>query len=770
MFDLPGVIRAALEGSAADTGDKARPVAVLWTDAEGQWLPLMPVLRAAIPGLYALGTYAPSLRTGPAIWLKCIVDRTLPECPAEGVIPILYLPKVARQELRAAGECPAALLPLVELLYRGTVWCHPKSRADWTVDSFLTSEACGLEIAQDRRTLEAMGRALALLGEVALGSLRGRRLEADDFDKLLVADPVRELLRWMSAPEIFEAGKTGSAWESFRNVCRNQFHFDPEEGGPEEAGRQLASGKGAWDGVWMRFSEAPQLYPGVGKLLSAPGDLLALDPSRNPSANEQDEREVRNQLETVGGMAPAAAAAKIGQLEARHGERRGWVWAAMGQSGWAQVLAPLAKLARLAETPVGGTTVEAAAAAYTESGWRVDGLAMEALGQFRVELDRRILGRAIRAVYLPWLEASARHFQELLRKQPGGGRGNCSEVTREKETCLVFVDGLRYDQGVRLAEKLEARSLKVKIEARLSPLPTVTPTAKPGASPVSGEAKGTSTGDDFLPVLETKNGPRGAQAGMLWDRMAAQGVDAFEAGETPFPTGDGGGWTECGKIDSLGHKLQGELPLHLDNEVERIANRVAELLESGWKKIRVVTDHGWLLVPEGLPKVELPAYLTGTKWARCAVIRGEEHPAVVSYGWHWNPEVRVVSPPGVASFFAGETYTHGGVSPQECVVPELVVTGGAAVVRATIQVVQWRGMRCRVKVESTDATLRVDLRTQWKQAGTSIVAAVKELGAGGEVSLAVADDDRMGDPAVVVLLDAAGSVLDRMTTSIGETA
>jgi hypothetical protein len=64
--------------------------------------------------------------------------------------------------------------------------------------------------------------------------------------------------------------------------------------------------------------------------------------------------------------------------------------------------------------------------------------------------------------------------------------------------------------------------------------------------------------------------------------------------------------------------------------------------------------------------------------------------------------------------------------------------------------------------------LRVDLRTQWKQASSSIVAAVKQVGPAGEVSLAVTDDDRLGDPAMVVLLDAAGKVLDRRTTSVGE--
>ncbi|HRZ82438.1 MAG TPA: BREX-1 system phosphatase PglZ type B, partial [Candidatus Hydrogenedentes bacterium] len=69
----------------------AEPVALLWTDADGQWLPLIPALQAAIPELYVLGAYKPEERTGPVIWLRCIVDRTLPEVsPPAGVTPIVY--------------------------------------------------------------------------------------------------------------------------------------------------------------------------------------------------------------------------------------------------------------------------------------------------------------------------------------------------------------------------------------------------------------------------------------------------------------------------------------------------------------------------------------------------------------------------------------------------------------------------------------------------------------------------------------------------------
>lgn len=72
------------------------------------------------------------------------------------------------------------------------------------------------------------------------------------------------------------------------------------------------------------------------------------------------------------------------------------------------------------------------------------------------------------------------------------------------------------------------------------------------------------------------------------------------------------------------------------------------LLAAGWVKVRVVTDHGWLLLPGGLPKVELPAYLTETKWARCAVAQGETPKGFPVFPWHWNPHVRIVSPPGAA--------------------------------------------------------------------------------------------------------------------------
>src|SRR5437899_495784 len=118
---------AALSLSFADAlrvpEGTAEPVALLWTDADSQWKSLIPRLRSEFSNLYMLGSYDPSTRTGPVIWLKCVIERVVQEVvsPA-GTVPILYLPGVGRQELRAGGDCKGEYQPLIELQYRGRPW------------------------------------------------------------------------------------------------------------------------------------------------------------------------------------------------------------------------------------------------------------------------------------------------------------------------------------------------------------------------------------------------------------------------------------------------------------------------------------------------------------------------------------------------------------------------------------------------------------------------------------------------------------------------
>lgn len=57
------------------------PVAILWTDPRSEWKPLIPLLRQQLP----------EHQQGPALWLRCIVDRSLPAAEAAaGQIPVIY--------------------------------------------------------------------------------------------------------------------------------------------------------------------------------------------------------------------------------------------------------------------------------------------------------------------------------------------------------------------------------------------------------------------------------------------------------------------------------------------------------------------------------------------------------------------------------------------------------------------------------------------------------------------------------------------------------
>lgn len=747
----------------------AEPVALLWTDADGQWEPLLAQLRTLVPHIFTLGDYAPQSQTGPAIWLRCVVDRSLPETnPPAGTVPILYLPRVTRQELRAPEDCPWALQPIVELQYRGRVW-HQRNGRDWTVEAFLVSEdGLGLDIAQDARTREALLRALPLLVEVSVESLRVHRLDADDFDRLAVSDPVRDLLRWMAAGDTFRSGDDGARWRAFCNVCRSELAFDPDKKSTLDAGGAMAEGSGKWADVWQRFCEAPKLYPAISSLLrEVPMERFSLfTRERSPRVNDEAETRLGSKLEAAARMPHSKAIDAVLALDAEHATRREWVWAQLGESPLALALEPLARLASLARKPLGGATIEAVLESYATDGWRCDRAALEAIVSTRSQASAAVVRGAVKALYEPWLEATARHFQSLVASTKDASRTLVTGTVQEKDVCVLFADGLRYDVAGLLQERLEARDFSVRLGYRLAPLPTVTATAKPLASPVHDALSGDASSEDFTPRFKETGHP--ATALRLRENMAKRAVDVLGSDVRPPSAGTISGWVEAGRLDELGHKLGAGLAAQIDNEIEALVDRIVGLLENGWLRVRVVTDHGWLLLPGGLPKLELPSHLVATKWARCAVVRGESTPSMPVYGWHWHPQVRIASPPGIACFTASNEYAHGGLSLQECVVPDMLVERGAGATSATITSVQWRGMRCRVSVQTNDPMVRVDLRLNWKQPTTSVAASVKEVGLAGEASIAVSDDANEGAAATIVVLDTAGNVLDRKPTTIGE--
>ncbi len=765
----------ALRAKDVALDGQVRPAAILWTDPEGEWRPLVDLLLERVPELVVLGEYDPGRRTGPAIWIRCVVDRALeePELPADRA-PIVYLPGVGRQQLRAGEDCPPALQPLVELMYRGTVWIQHNG-ADWTVAAFLgSSRALGLDLAKDRATRKALFRALPEVMVRAVDELRGRRLEAEDFDRMLAEDVVRDVLLWMGNPEGTRARLGDTRWEAFRSRCREELGFDPGHDPDVIAGERLGKGEGPWAKVWHRFAEAPTAYPGIADLLrrSQPRDQLLFERERWPHLNEEDEDALRRDLEAAVDRPHDEVREVVLRLEKEHGPRRKWVWSSLGLSPMAMVLEPLARLAEAIGTGIGGPTPEDMAAEYMRQGWRADVAAWEALAQV-APANEKLVAEIVRGLLEPWLDRTARGFQAAVKRTPLMTAEHARPVEVGHLECLLFADGLRFDLGYRLMERLTQRGVAVTLGHRWAALPTVTATAKPAVTPLVTELAGDDLGEDMAPVFRDSGRPAGAKE--LRKGLESYDYQVLERAALGLPRSNRArGWLETGEIDSLGHKMGARLARQLGEEVERLAEEILALLDAGWERVRVVTDHGWLLLPGGLPKVDLPKHLTATRWARCAVLAGEADVEAPRFPWFWNPVHWFASPPGIACFNTGQEYAHGGVSLQECLIPDLLVERSeTGTTMATVASITWRGFRCFVEVSGGGGSLTADLRLEQpedeeERREPSVVATPKSVSEDGMVSLVVKDDSYEGRPLLLVLLDESGKIMAQRRTKVGE--
>ncbi len=328
----------------------------------------------------------------------------------------------------------------------------------------------------------------------------------------------------------------------------------------------------------------------------------------------------------------------------------------------------------------------------------------------------------------------------------------------------MFVDGLRYDVAQRLIARL-ADLGTVTLSATWAAIPSVTASGKPWVSPVAGQVVGQPDNLDFEPVVAKSGKPLNSHH--FRKLLAASGWQVLTLPDTGDPQGRA--WVECGDLDHDGHQHGLRLARDLDYSLTNLVENLRELMEAGWSRVRIVTDHGWLLVPGGLPKVELAPFTTETRWGRCAVLKETTTGTPLTLGWDWCPEVQIAMAPGIASFIAGREYAHGGLSLQECRIPVITLDqkAAAAPVQVAIRNITWRGLRCQIKIEPPLAELRADLRTKAALAKSSIAASPKTLD-GGKASLLVPNDALEGSAAVVVILDGQGLVVQKAATTIGE--
>lgn len=769
-------IESIRDAIKVNRGVQTTPAVVLWTDKERVWESVLPHLVDAMPELLILGPYAPERSTGPAIWLKCAIAKTLgDEFDAGTAVPVIYLPGVGRNELRAIESCPRELQPLAELQYRGVFWSQANAK-DWTFNAFLTTKhgALGLDVSQDKATQEALQRVLSagVFFEHSVADLKSRQINAAFLDGLLAPNPARDVLVWLNDSELARAQWQGGHWELFVARCRTDFGFDLHADGATTAAEKLASRAGAWAAVWELYSDSYVSFPKVADHLARvqPPKARGLfdDPAEMAGylhVNEEAEALLRSQLNAVGAMAVTGARAVIFDIEKEHGYRRDWLWARMGRSQLARALGHLAEIASLSRKIPGGTTPDQMADKYRENGWKVDSAALKAIATVHSKADSDAVNMALRALYVPWLEDTASHFQKVTIEQGRLSLGVPERAADVNGHCTIFVDGLRYDVAMALKEQLGSVG-EVSLSSSWTSIPSVTASGKAWASPVAQYIGGNVTDEEFEPCV--KDGDKPLSTYNFRKLLEEHGIQVLDKHEIGDPTGKA--WVECGDLDHYGHAHGLKLARDLDVQLEQIVERTMDLATAGWNSFRIVTDHGWLLVPGTLPKTELPKHQAKTKWGRCAVLKDSSHGTALTFGWDWCKDVQIAMAPGISSFVAGDEYAHGGLTLQECLVPVIEVRtrpDSTAALKVDIIKVTWKGLRCQIQIAPTHAGLVVDIRTKAALAESSVLAKVKMFEE-GRASVAVADDSCMEVAAFVVVLDSSGTVIQKMPITIGE--
>lgn len=760
---LADAIEAA---SAHNRQDHVSPAAVLWTDEARQWEGLLPLLRERLP-LFVLGKYSPDEHTGPAYWLRCIIARTIshPGLAPENV-PIIYLPGHSRQDLRAMESCPVELQPLAELQYRGVLWSQKNGR-DWTVGAFLQSRdgGLGIRVEGDQGTREALQRSLLKLAEESVEAIHvAAPLRAFYLDGLLHPDNVKNVLRWLNDPKGYRNECSEEEWAAFVALCESYYDFHPDKDSPVTAAERLGQQQGNWGIVWRRFAEAPATYSSIPVRLREAKPQMALplfDYSESwPQNNEIAEADLRDALVRLTDLDLDAGRRKILDLEQSHGKRRSWVWASLGYAPLAQAIEHLATMAQVTERTVWGTSVSDVVRSYADAGWVADLAVLDALASVEKPDDVNAVRSAVQIVYRPWLERIATDFQAVVAASEPGGYEATSPPTVADGTCLLFVDGLRFDLAQRLGTMLKKKGIEKEIDKHLAALPSVTATAKPAISPAASALAG---GEGFDTVVSASGSKVNAQ--VLRRAVGEGGFEILGAEELGDPAGRA--WSEFGNIDSYGHEHGWRVSHHVVAELRSLTERIVGLLEHGWQKVVVVTDHGWLLMPGGLPKAELPEHLTEIRKGRCARLKEGSQTDQLVLSWHWNRAVRIALAPGIHCYEAGKEYEHGGLSPQECVVPTLTATGRASRATVSLSDVRWRRLRCSLTIVGSTAGAYVDIRTKGGDPSTTLTAGGKEIDAEGKVSLLVEDADREGEAALVVVVDTDNTVLAQTSTIVG---
>lgn len=364
----------------------------------------------------------------------------------------------------------------------------------------------------------------------------------------------------------------------------------------------------------------------------------------------------------------------------------------------------LARLGTATAAPVPSLgSVSAMQQWYSTSGWEVDSayrhseLIRVTSGVSHEELDD--LFHRARQRYEAWLDLVLRASSGAMSAPDVPARDLQRSIhTRfvrnaKQRTAYVLVDALRYELGVDLAERLRKGNADVDVVSAVATPPSITPIGMAAVLPGADTSFAVDLGaKDRLTVTvggSVINGVKdrvqrlehahGTVADLLLDDVAQLSNKDLKKriGGAPLVL------VRSTEIDSDGESDQLAASwASFDVILNLLQTAVAKLLHAGMERVVITADHGFLAVRQlgEERRIDKPATGTGEQHRRAWIGRGGTGSAstvkipLAEFGI--SGDLDIIAPRGLGVFSSGGglQFFHGGLSPQELIIPVITAT------------------------------------------------------------------------------------------------
>lgn len=367
---------------------------------------------------------------------------------------------------------------------------------------------------------------------------------------------------------------------------------------------------------------------------------------------------------------------------------------------WAVLALPWGELLRLSRAAQGVLSAapardwskpEDAVRWYTDGGWRLDAAGEEILRNLtRSTPELLSVITPLRDAYRTRWEKTLIQWSDVWAAAgsptpslPTAGMWLKELLVAPRATAIFVIDALRYDLGVTLAELVntyEGGATRAAVRPARAPLPSITALGMGMALPISeADLRAELVGGAWqlietttqlnLSIAEHRRSWFRERVGVSAERILT--LAEITRGAVPEPSGARPRLVITdATIDQLGH----------DDELERLGSGIAleryreaiiRLRDSGWLRVLIVTDHGYIHWSGSDERRLQPAVAGATYRSRRALAYPAGTALKEPHGHAPGGQWKVLPSPGAAcwSAYGGLGYFHGGASLQEWIIP-----------------------------------------------------------------------------------------------------